>query len=94
MSKIPTLSGVDFTVLADVDASAWLDGENELWQYLVTNAAFAHRDACEFIVHLFDEDTDHITEMEQLLANGGSPELVELLSNLRRADVRWVMLHG
>ena len=34
------------------------DGEDEDWKWLNENATFSHREACEFIVHVGEDDKD------------------------------------
>lgn len=45
-----------YTVLVEIE---WdFNGEDADWQWLNANANFAHRDACEFIVHVGSDNVD------------------------------------
>jgi hypothetical protein len=40
-----------FHVIAEVEASDLFEDDNINWQYCMEYATFAHKDACEFLLH-------------------------------------------
>lgn len=63
---------------------AWdFDGEDADWQWLVKEANFSHRDACEFIVHIGNDPEDDDADppywkfcVKRMIAAGCSNEFI------------------
>lgn len=47
------------SVLIEIEASAFFEDEGVNWKWCKDNANFAHREACEFIVHVGDSQDDY-----------------------------------
>lgn len=65
-----------FTTMAEIEASAFFPDENVNWKYCVEHATFAHRDACEFIIHAGETDYVH-NKAEQMKNFGCTPAFID-----------------
>jgi hypothetical protein len=62
-----------FSVLAEIE---WkFDGDEDVnWRFLVQHAAFAHREACEFLLHVGSAEDPYWKHVEHKMREHGCTE--------------------
>lgn len=58
---------MELSQIAEIDATDLFEGENINWQYCMQHATFSHKEACEFIIHIGDDEfiANCIQEMQE-----------------------------
>jgi hypothetical protein len=84
----------EISALAQIDASAWLEDDSPTWQYCDDHAHFAHREACEFMFHLIDEDERFNEWKQEALELGCHPGFVSALEDARRIGAKYVIVYA
>lgn len=67
---------VETSQLVEIESSELFGEENVNWRYCLDNAAFSHREACEFIVHLGDTDFQQMV-IDEMTEYGCTADFVQ-----------------
>lgn len=83
-------------ILISFDAFDLFENESINWKYCMENATFTHRDACEFVLYLSQDDDifeDTLTEMKEF---GCTEEFMKTVKQARnyQDDIEWLLLYA
>jgi hypothetical protein len=94
-----TTSDREFTItpllVLDIDASDLFENDSLDWQYCIEHAAFSHREACEFLLHV-PSDEEALEELlrEMIAYDDCSEDLVDLVRAAWECRAAWLLLHA
>lgn len=85
-------------ILVEIDATDLFEGENTNWHWCVDNATLAHRDACEFVLHVgHDPDADDSPfrrTIARLAESGCTDEFLLACRDAARLGAAWVLFYA
>jgi hypothetical protein len=64
------------SVLMEIEATDLFRDENVNWRYCKAHATFSHKEACEFVLHIGDEDEYMQSKIDEMLEFGCTIEFV------------------
>lgn len=76
----------------DVDAHVLFSEHPEDLDYCRESAPFQHKDACEFMIYLGDDD-DSFKEFTKEIREFVSRDFIALIRIARKRGATWLMLH-
>ena len=62
------------------------------WCYCIENATFVHKEACEFILHIYEDDACFRDAIEGMREYGCSPKLIAALEAARKKGARRLLI--
>lgn len=93
---------MNFSSLAEVDASEFfMADDSHEWDWCFSNATFAHKEACEFVVHIGDpseilkgNDTLFEHNIESMKKYGCSQKFIDLYREAKEAGATRVLFYA
>lgn len=84
------------SVLVEVESTALFEAENVNWRYCVEHATFTHKDACEFILHIYarDEEEHHLDKIQKMVEFGCTAPFVAAYVEARKLGAERVLFYA
>ncbi len=80
--------------LVEHDATSLFRDEGPDWRYCLDRAAFVHREACEFLLHVPTSGLDLTYREDELRLFGCTEGLIELLRGAHAVRASWLLLYA
>lgn len=80
--------------MVEIESSTLFRGENINWQYCKEHATFAHKEACEFIIHIGDDYDDWNRKIEEMKDYGCTTEFVRAYEDAARMGAVRVLFYA